>query len=230
MFYYIKTTNDYLSTRIPPLYPSVPFNWVINCQKGLTGIWVLSLMYYFGNFTSTPYIYLSLHGVYGILWLIKDHVFPDINYKKNISLPSAALCVTTVLGPYWVSPYLIIKDFVQASPEKMCFCISLHTFGCVIMMAADTQKYFVLKESKKLIQDGWFSSSRNINYLGEMMIYLSYACLGESWIPYCILGYIWTFLFLPNMIHKDMRAFKKPGGPEYQKRTNLLFPRLVNLY
>tara|TARA_X000001036_G_C20559902_1_gene757980 strand:+ start:408 stop:1085 length:678 start_codon:yes stop_codon:yes gene_type:complete len=224
MFEYIKSTNDYLSTRVPPLYPNIPFNWVINFQKGFTSIYVITLMYYFQNFTLTPYIYLSLHGVYGILWLIKDHTFPDINYRKNITLPSAGLTILTVLGPYWISPYLIIKNFIQASPLKICFCISLHTFGCVTMMAADTQKYFVLKETKRLIKDGWFQKSRNINYFGEMMIYFSYACLGESWVPYFILFYIWTFLFLPNMLYKDSRMINKPGGKEYYKHSNLLFP------
>ena len=233
MWLELKKYNDYLSSSIPPSSITVPFNIVINCQKGLTGIYVIFLMYYFNNFSLTPYIYLSLHGTYGILWIIKDNIFPDLNYNKNITISSALLSIITVLGPYWVSPYLIIKNFNIASPYKICSCISLHTLGCVTMMASDTQKFFVIKEywklnqdrdKKILIRDGWFKKSRNINYLGEMMIYLSYAILGDSHIPYFILAYIWLLLFIPNMLYKDSKMFKKPGGHNYYMTSNLLYP------
>ena len=92
------------------------------------------------------------------------------------------------------------------------------------MMASDTQKYFQLKEGKKLINDVWFKKSRNTNYLGEMMIYLSYAMLGNSKIPYYILCYIWNILFFPNMISKDKSILKKEGGEKYIKSSNLLLP------
>ena len=119
-----------------------------------------------------------------------------------------------------------VSGFTALQPcnFKTFLCIALHTIGCVTMMASDTQKHFVLKEKKKLIIDGWFSKSRNINYLGEMMIYFSYALLGNSKIPYFILFYIWSILFYPNMKMKDVRALKKIGGKEYIKNSNLLIP------
>ena len=58
------------------------------------------------------------------------------------------------------------------------------------MMASDSQKYFTLKYKKGLINDGWFKIIRNNNYLGEMMIYLTYAMISKSYISYFILIYI----------------------------------------
>ena len=39
------------------------------------------------------------------------------------------------------------------------------------------QKYFVLRARRGLITDGLFSRCRNPNYLGEMMIYGSFASM-----------------------------------------------------
>ncbi len=80
------------------------------------------------------------------------------------------------------------------------------------------------RDKKILIKDGWFKKSRNINYLGEMMIYLSYAILGDSHIPFFILAYIWLLLFIPNMLYKDSKMLKKPGGHKYYMTSNLLYP------
>ena len=66
-------------------------------------------------------------------------------------------------------------------------------------------KYFVLKAKKGLISDGWFAICRNTNYLGEMMIYSSYAALSQDYISWCILLYVWTLLFGRNMHFKEAR-------------------------
>jgi len=220
----IKKITNYLATEIPPGPKLFKLKHVINFQKGFTLAYVLSLMRYYKNFNKTAYLYLSLHGTYGLIWLLKDKIFPDKSWERKSTIPSSIATFLLVLGPYWVSPYLIIKNKVNISNFRMFLCIMIHTLGCVTMMASDTQKYFQLKEKKKLIKDGWFKKSRNTNYLGEMMIYLSYAMLGNSKIPYFILSYIWSILFIPNMLSKDKSIIKKEGGKEYIKNSNLLIP------
>ena len=49
--------------------------------------------------------------------------------------------------------------------------------GCVIMIAADGQKYFTLRLQRGLITDGLYRYIRHPNYLGEMMIYGSFALM-----------------------------------------------------
>jgi len=221
---FLKKLTNYLSTEIPPGPKILKLKHVINFQKGGTFFYVLSLMYHFKNFNKTAYLYLSLHGTYGLIWLLKDLVIPDKGWERKSTILSSIASFLLVLGPYWVSPYLIIKNKINISNFRTAICIFIHTLGCVIMMSSDTQKYYQLENGKKLINDGWFKRSRNINYLSEMMIYLSYAMLGNSKIPYYILGYIWTVLFIPNMLSKDKSILNKKGGKEYIKNSNLLFP------
>ena len=93
-------------------------------------------------------------------------------------------------------------------------------------MAADTQKYFVLKERRGLISDGWFARCRNTNYLGEMMLYASYALLSQDYISWTILIYVWTVLFGRNMINKELSFEKKRGWDAYYAASGMLIPQL----
>ena len=58
-------------------------NQIINLHKGLTAFVVIGLMIFFDNFSIAPYVYLALHGTYGLLWLLKEKIFPDPTSKKK---------------------------------------------------------------------------------------------------------------------------------------------------
>ena len=200
---------------------------IVNFQKCTTCFYCLFLMYYFNNFDHlTSWIYLSLHGTYGLLWYLKEQIFPDPNWQKEATVLLYGIAIVGCLGPYWYFAYSINSKRTEASPSLIALCISLHTFGCVLMMASDTQKYFVLKIKKGLISDGWFANCRNTNYLGEMMIYGSYGILTQDWISYLILIYIWTLLFGKNMIQKEESFAKKAGWNDYRKASWMVVPKI----
>ena len=51
------------------------------------------------------------------------------------------------------------------------------------------QLYIELKYNPEhLITDGLMAYSRNSNYLGEFLIYASFALLSMSWIPFAVIG------------------------------------------
>lgn len=65
-------------------------NHYINFQKGIMGIYIIFLMFYFNNFSNGMIYYLMLHGSYGnpfltlmnigVFWLMKDQIFPDASF------------------------------------------------------------------------------------------------------------------------------------------------------
>lgn len=55
--------------------------------------------------------------------------------------------------------------------------MQMHVYGCMLTMLTDVQKYLVLKERRGLITHGMMGWSRNLNYLGEIMLYASFGVM-----------------------------------------------------
>ncbi len=205
------------------------FNWVVNFQKGATAFWVLGLMFYYQNFTAQTWVYLALHGSYGFCWLLKDAVFPDPKWQIRITFGGAFVAIATVLGPYWVIPFLLISPIlgeahVGANWTWLTVAIAMHTVGIAIMLTADAQKFFTLKQQTGLITSGMFRYIRHPNYLGEMMIYGAYAVVTWHWIPWAIPAWVWIGLFLVNIIMKERSMSRYPEWADYRKRSWYLMP------
>lgn len=199
---------------------------VINFQKGLTAPFVLGLMVLYDNFTTTAWVYLALHGSYGLLWLMKHRAFPDARWEKRITIGGALMAFLLVLGPYWVLPWLLVSRGTQASPPLLAAAIALHTVGVAVMLAADAQKHFTLRARPGLITDGMHARTRHPNYLGEMMLYGAYALLVQHWLAWAILAWVWTAIFLVNVLAQEASLGRHPGFAAWRARTGLLLPRL----
>lgn len=70
-------------------------------------IYVLTMMIYFDNFSLGAWLYFTLHGSYGVFWMLKDVITPDKGFARNISILSAATSVISVLGPYCIAGYMV---------------------------------------------------------------------------------------------------------------------------
>lgn len=205
--------------------------WVINVQKAGTAPFIAGLMWWYGNTTLPAWVYLALHGSYGLSWLIKDLALPDRGWHQRITFGGALASFLLVLGPYWVTPWLLISgvlgpDHPQPGPALMAACIVLYAIGLTLMLGADAQKNALLGARRGLITDGFYSRTRHPNYLGEMMIYAAFALMVRHWIPWMILGAIWTFVFMTNIAAQEVSLSRYPGWAAYKARTGLLFPRL----
>lgn len=197
----------------------------INAHKFLTFAVILGLMFFYDNFTLAPWVYLALHGTYGIMWLIKDSLYPDRQWEQEVPIP-LGIFTFFLVSIYWVAPYILISSGVQASPPLISAAIAINLLGVLLHYGSDAQKYFTLKYKKGLITEGFFSRSRNPNYLGEILIYLSFAMLAQHWLPFLILGFFAAFIFVPNMLKKDKSLARYPEFAAYKERSGLLLPKL----
>lgn len=198
--------------------------WAVNTHKVITGFIILAMMYHFDNFSVSAWIYLALHGTYGYCWLIKDATCRDANFDRRITLGGTAVLYLGLIAWYWVLPYLFISRHIEPSLPLLAACVAVHTFGVVLMVAADLQKNFILKMRKGLISTGVFAYTRNPNYLGEILIYGTYAVLAAHWLGWAVVLWCWLGLFLPRMLAKDVSLSRHPGWAQYKARSGLLVP------
>lgn len=227
----LAALNDRLVLGTTGRPGSLKLAWVINFQKAGTLPFLAALMLLYGNTTTVAWVYLALHGGYGLVWLIKDLAFPDPAWQKRVTWGGACMAFGGVLGWYWVFGWLLMSRptppaYPLAESAWMALCIGLCMLGCSIMMAADAQKFFTLRLRSGLITDGMFSRVRHPNYLGEMMIYASFALLVWHWLPWLVLAWVWLGLFAVNMMNKEASLSRHPGWAAYRRRTGWLLPRL----
>lgn len=197
----------------------------INLHKGTTFFVVLALMAVYQNFTLGAWVYLALHGCYGFMWLLKDRIYPDRQWEQEIS-PIQGAIVFLLLLLYWVAPWLLISRETIPTIPLFAVAIALNLFGVFLHFGSDAQKYFTLKYRSGLITEGFFARCRNPNYLGEVLIYLSFALLAQHWLPFLILAGFVVGLFLPNMRRKDESLSRYPEFATYKANSGLLFPKL----
>ena len=202
---------------------------VINLSKCTMPLWIYYNLNKYNAWTSTSKLYWLLHGSYGLFWFYKDYLYGDKSWKAKVS-PLGATVIIGILSIYQMPAYIIASQNVQVSTNQQLLAIGLFVWGVVFMMGADAQKYFTLRHKKGLIHDGFFTGTRNPNYLGEVMLYASFAVLtGNNKYFWMGLMFVWATLFIPNMVKKDRSLKKKEGSREYFAESWMFFPHPIGL-
>lgn len=211
----------------------VPLHAAIDAHKASTGLFVLLLMAMYDTFTNAAWVYLALHGAYGIAWLIKDRTFPDTRWHRAVSLLGATGALL-FLSLYWVAPAILVLGTAgtvdmggwrPAGPEQRAAAIFLYALGLVLMIGSDLQKNVTLARGPGLITTGFFRRVRHPNYLGEILIYGSFALVVNHWLPWAILVAVWLLFFLPSMLVIEGRLSRHPEFEAWRERTGFLLPR-----
>lgn len=201
--------------------------YFINLHKGATCLFVLALMLIYQNFTLGPWVYLALHGTYGILWLLKDRLYPDKQWEQEVPLP-LGLMGFGIVSLYWVAPFILVSSRAEPPLPLVAAAIAINILGVFLHYASDAQKYYTLKYKSGLITEGFFARCRNTNYLGEILVYLPFAMLAMHWLPFVILGGFVAGLFVPNMLKKDKSLSRYPEFDAYKATSGLLIPKLFS--
>lgn len=199
----------------------------IDSHKAATGPAVLVLMAIYDQWQNpTAWIYLALHGSYGLLWVLKSRFFPDRSWEEETGW-AYGLLIWGGLTLYWIAPWLLTARGVQAPPWYLAFCVTLYTLGVFFHFSADMQKHTALtRRPGHLIRDGLMAHCRNINYFGELLIYLGFGLLAMHWLPLVILLLFVLVVWLPNMRRKDRSLARYPEFDEYRRRSKLFIPFL----
>jgi protein-S-isoprenylcysteine O-methyltransferase Ste14 len=201
--------------------------YFIDSHKGFTFLAVLIMMAIYDQWRNpTAWVYLALHGSYGLLWVLKSRTFPDRQWEQRTG-PGYALVIWGGLTLYWIAPWLLTWRGVEAPPWYLGLCISLYALGLFFHFASDMQKYTALKLRPGLITDGLWSRCRNPNYFGELLVYLGFGLLAMHWAPLAVIALFIAVIWYPNMRRKDRSLARYPEFEEYRKRSKLFIPFVI---
>jgi protein-S-isoprenylcysteine O-methyltransferase Ste14 len=202
---------------------------VIDAFKLATAPVVLALIFFYhAGENALAWIYLALHGSYGVMWVTKSRLFGDKSWEKPVTL-FRGLGACLVLSLYWVTPWLIVTNHIHVMPLWwLTVCISMYAIGVFLHFASDMQKWMALKYCHgSLITEGLWGVVRNPNYLGELFIYCGFGLLPFHWAPMAVMAFSITTVWIPNMLRKDRSLSRYPEFAQYKSQTKLLIPYLI---
>lgn len=84
-------------------------------------------------------MYFVLHGSYGILWLMKDMIFPDKTFQRNANIIGAILSWVSVLGPYWIGGFIMASRNSWQEPPigRIVLVCWVYIIGAFLMLGSD---------------------------------------------------------------------------------------------
>lgn len=200
----------------------------IDSHKCSNAVAILVLMAVYDAWQNpTAWVYLALHGTYGLLWTTKSLTFPDKQWEKPTSV-AYGLLIWLTLSLYWVAPWMITSRNLQAPGWYLALSVTLYSVGVFLHFAADMQKHLHLQyRPGELLDDGLWARVRNPNYLGELLIYGGFTMLAMHWLPFALLGVVIAAVWVPNMIKKDRSLSRYPAFAAWKARSKLLIPFVV---
>jgi protein-S-isoprenylcysteine O-methyltransferase Ste14 len=234
--------NDWYMHRIP-IGPAIASpRMAINLHKVSVGPLTLALMALAGDWSLAAWMYLALHGLYGILWVAKDIAYGDPSWTGKATVGSAAGVFVFPLALYYLPPLLMLTSLGETIPggwgttatlpvEVAFAAVVCFILGAFFHFVADAHKYFVLahQRPRRLITGGMFALTRNPNYFGEMLIYASFNLLAQHWLPWVACSLVWSQVFLVNMLRKERSMSRYPEHAAWVRETGFLFPSLLTL-
>ncbi len=202
-----------------------PQRVLIDAFKLASGPVAIALIAGFGRWDNpTAWLYAGLHGSYGVLWALKSRVFPDRAWEVPLR-PGRALVLTVGLVGYWIAPLLLVAGDVRLAGPWLAAASAVFALGVFLHFAADMQKHVALAlQPEHLITDGLFGWLRNPNYLGELLIYASFALLAWHPVPFAVLAIVVAVEWIPNIRRKDRSLSRYPEFEAYRERTWRLIP------
>jgi protein-S-isoprenylcysteine O-methyltransferase Ste14 len=198
----------------------------INTAKILTSVCLIGFAVVFGVQDLRQVIYLCLHISYCTWWLLEQGFYPA--RKQMFNEPVGILGFVSSLGfvglLYALPGYLAFINPVPLSFTATAIALPLYIFGSLINTAADVQKMTAKQEGATLVSDGIWRFSRNINYFGDLMRYLSFSVVAGSIWAYLVPSAI-ALLYLQRISQKEQTMVEKYAEyAQYQQSSRRLIP------
>jgi protein-S-isoprenylcysteine O-methyltransferase Ste14 len=199
----------------------------INTAKILTILLLVVYALIFGIKDLRQIIYLCLHISYCLWWLVEQWFYP-LRRQQIFSEPIGAtgfILSLLFVGVFYSFPgYLAFTNPEPLSWAAAAVALPLFFFGSLINATADIQKLTAKQYGAGLVSDGIWRFSRNINYFGDLLRYLSFSVVAGSIWSYLLPSLI-ALLYIQRIFSKEQSMSQKyQNYQEYQQASTRLIP------
>eukprot|EP00392_Amoebophrya_sp_AT5.2_P014286 g14434.t1 len=205
-------------------------------------------MVFTGNFSARAALMTGLFGAYGVAWVVKSNVFPDLQFynsdKARIRSPLDYVAKFLLIGVYFLYPAVATgmlsggsgvtngtssSDHLHLRWWETTTGAFLFVIGAFFHYAADAQKYFQLRHAPgTLITDGFFGIVRHPSYLGEVLIWLGMTVVAGAGNPYSWVPVVWLLVITVILGIPEKEKSLQRHGEEFAKWKQSV-PALVPL-
>lgn len=206
--------------------PKVTALTAINTAKVLTIVCLIGCAVVFGVRDFRQVLYLCLHISYCTWWLLEQWFYPPRRQLFNepiglIGFISALLFV----GIFYAMPgYFAFTNPTPIALTTVAIALPMYIFGSLINASADVQKMTAKQFEAGLVKDNIWRFSRNINYFGDILRYLSFSAIAGSIWAYLVPASI-AILYIQRMLKKEQQmAVKYAEYEEYKRSTSRFIP------
>ena len=201
----------------------------INSAKLLTVALLLVLAAVVGVRGMRQVIYLSLHISYCLWWLLEQWLFPERRrqlFSERVGVAGFAGALLFIGVLYSLPGLLAFLNPAPISNAAVALALGLFSFGSLINTGADVQKTTAKALGAGLVSDGIWRRVRHVNYLGDLLRYLSFAVVaGNAW-AYLVPGLVLLIYLQRIGLKEQQMAAKYPAFTAYQQRSSRLLPGL----
>ncbi|XWK86952.1 MAG: DUF1295 domain-containing protein [Phormidium sp.] len=206
--------------------PKVTALTAINTAKVITVICFIGCAIVFGVHDFRQVLYLCLHISYCTWWLLEQWIYPQRRQMFNEPVNVIGFISTTaIVGFFYAMPgYLAFTNPTPIALTTVAIALPLYIFGSLINATADVQKMTAKQFEAGLVKDNIWRFSRNINYFGDILRYLSFSVVAGSIWAYLVPGLI-ALIYIQRMLQKEQQmAVKYAEYEEYKRSTARFIP------
>lgn len=199
----------------------------INTAKILTILLLVAFALVFGIQDLRQVLYMCLHISYCLWWLVEQWFYP-LRRQQIFSDPVGVggfILSLLFIGFFYTLPgYLAFTNPEPISLVTVAVALPLFIFGTLINASADIQKLTAKQYGAGLVRDGIWRFSRNINYFGDLLRYVSFSVVAGSTWAYVVPVSI-ALIYLQRIFQKEQSMPQKyQEYQEYQQSSTRLIP------
>jgi protein-S-isoprenylcysteine O-methyltransferase Ste14 len=198
----------------------------INTAKVFTIVLLIAFALIFGIKDFRQVIYMCLHISYCLWWLVEQWFYPQRRqiFGEPVGVGGFIASLLFIGALYSLPGYLAFINPTPLSFTTAAIALPLFIFGTLINAIADIQKMTAKQYGAGLVSDGIWRFSRNINYFGDLLRYLSFSVVAGSIWAYIVPTLI-AMLYLQRIFQKEQSMPQKyQEYAEYQRSSSRLIP------